>query len=209
MLEPYVAHHQYDNDNLQALTEWNPHEDVARHVGTVVHEQAQRLAHASDLPSHAELEAMLPVFRARLVSLGVPPVKLNGAKVQARQLLEKLVKHPKFEWICSQPERHCEYAVIYKNGQNIAKYVLDVFIKAADGVGWVVDYKTSEPGDGETHEDFIAKEVETYRPILSQYRRAMIALGHSKVATALFFVAIGRWHVVHEPANTYPDLPSA
>jgi ATP-dependent exoDNAse (exonuclease V) beta subunit len=75
--------------------------------------------------------------------------------------------------------------------------VLDyVFLDEAEKTYWIVDYKTSLPGDGQSLDDFLAAESERYALQLSLYGTALAAIKAAPVRCALYFVALGRHHEV-------------
>ena len=80
--------------------------------------------------------------------------------------------------------------------------ILDrTFIDGSSGTRWIIDYKSSRPSPQESEEQFLEREVETYREQLFAYAEAIlqrdIALGTPRpVKTALLFPTLGRLHEV-------------
>jgi ATP-dependent helicase/nuclease subunit A len=73
--------------------------------------------------------------------------------------------------------------------------VIDRTFVTDDGVCWVIDFKTSEPGEGEPLAEFLQREAESYRPQLQVYlellrrRSADVA----RLRGALYFPMIDAW----------------
>lgn len=59
------------------------------------------------------------------------------------------------------------------------------------GARWIVDYKSSEPTDGESIESFMSREMELYAPQLRRYQGVMETMGETNIKTAIFFTNLG------------------
>jgi ATP-dependent exoDNAse (exonuclease V) beta subunit len=69
--------------------------------------------------------------------------------------------------------------------------VIDRTFVDAEGIRWIIDYKSSAH-EGGGLEDFIDSEVERYAPQLANYRNAMQLLEPERtVRTALYFPLLG------------------
>ena len=64
--------------------------------------------------------------------------------------------------------------------------VIDRTFVDADGVRWIVDYKTSQHAGGSLDE-FLDREMQRYAPQLRLYRTLAQRLGEEPVRTALYF----------------------
>ena len=60
----------------------------------------------------------------------------------------------------------------------------------AEGVRWVIDYKTSRH-EGGSLEEFLAAELSRYRPQLARYAQLARELGPEPVRAALYFPLLG------------------
>jgi len=72
------------------------------------------------------------------------------------------------------------------------------FIDRESGERWLVDYKNSQPQEGETLECFVARESTLYRAQLQCYRDALRTLDGKPLRCALFCTALGHLHPVTE-----------
>lgn len=79
----------------------------------------------------------------------------------------------------------------YRNGRWINR-ILDTSFEE-EGVYWIIDWKSSEPAEGQDVDQFIAMEVERYEAKMEEYKAAVIDAGITiPVKMALFFPAITR-----------------
>jgi ATP-dependent exoDNAse (exonuclease V) beta subunit len=74
----------------------------------------------------------------------------------------------------------------------IVRVVLDRSFIDADGVRWVIDYKTSRHAGGGL-EEFLDREVERYRPQLERYAALVRHLGPEPVRVGLYFPLMQSW----------------
>ena len=65
----------------------------------------------------------------------------------------------------------------------------------ADGVRWIVDYKTGRHQGGDT-QTFLESETERYRPQLRRYRDALARVDDRPIRTALYFPLLDVFHEV-------------
>jgi ATP-dependent exoDNAse (exonuclease V) beta subunit len=63
-----------------------------------------------------------------------------------------------------------------------------------DGVRWIVDYKTSSPGEGRESDHFVRQELERYQGQLKIYRGLVAQLYPDvQIRTALYFPLFDGW----------------
>lgn len=192
LLAEYIIYHQYDNQDRPDFSAVHAGAEVARFVGTVVHEAAVLLARAK-ITANLDLAQWQPQWRARLAMLGTPQSQLQTAVVAVERALTRLVVHPKFFWLVNQPTVLLEYPVTMKRQGEIHNYIFDVLVVTEQKQAWVIDYKTSEPAPGEAQSEFLQRERKTYEPIMRAYQRAATLMGYSGAKSALFFVCTGSW----------------
>ncbi|HNR22950.1 MAG TPA: PD-(D/E)XK nuclease family protein, partial [Steroidobacteraceae bacterium] len=142
--------------------------------------------------SAAGIEAGAAAQRTLLARLGVPESELDAATATVMQALRRTWADPRGQWLFDSRHRHgaTELALTGLVDGRIVNVLFDRTFVDADGVRWVIDYKTSrhEGGDLET---FLASEMERYRPQLARYAVLAGALGPEPVRTALYFPLLG------------------
>ncbi len=78
-----------------------------------------------------------------------------------------------------------------KEKQDVREHIIDrTFVTG--GVRWIVDYKSSESETGVTDDEFIARELETYLPQLTRYKKLLTSIETLPIKTALFLVNYGK-----------------
>jgi ATP-dependent exoDNAse (exonuclease V) beta subunit len=166
--------------------------ETVRHVGTLVHRMLQRIAE-DRLGWNAErIVDAKPGFVRTLLCLGVPASDVQAAADRVVQALTRSLADARGQWVL---QAHAQAANELKltgvlDGEIVSVAIDRSFV--AEGVRWIIDYKTSvhEGGDREA---FLDQERERYRPQLARYARLMAALGPEPVHCGLYFPLLGAW----------------
>jgi ATP-dependent exoDNAse (exonuclease V) beta subunit len=88
---------------------------------------------------------------------------------------------------------HAEPVAEWDLSLESGRLVVDRSFVDAEGVRWIVDYKTSAPHAGEALADFYAREMAAYRPQLLGYRDAVSVFDTRPIRLALYFPCIPGW----------------
>ncbi|MDE2305616.1 MAG: UvrD-helicase domain-containing protein [Gammaproteobacteria bacterium] len=166
--------------------------ETARHVGTAVHAELQRLDPERD--DEASLEARGPRLRRWLESRGVPAAMLDAATRRALAALRAVLADPRGRWILAGGRRDDlrEQAFSGVHAGTVIHAVFDRSFIDEQGVRWVIDYKTSaHEGGGE--QSFLDREVERYRPQMARYALLARGLGPEPVRLGLYFPLMRAW----------------
>ena len=166
---------------------------AARAVGTVVHAELQRLSRAGEAvalrPAHC--------YDAWLAEFGVAASERATAVGRVRAALERTLADPRGRWLLDGAHREV-YSELRLSGFEKGRIVSVVFDRSfidADGVRWVIDYKTGAHEGGRA-EEFLANEVQRYRPQLARYVALARHLGPEPVRAALYFPLLGAFREV-------------
>jgi ATP-dependent exoDNAse (exonuclease V) beta subunit len=177
--------------------------DAARAVGIVVHRFLQLLGHERQ----ASLDA-LPGFEAAarrlLLTEGLPQQQVGPALQRVRTALQRTLADSRGQWILSAAHAEChnERSVTAVIGGRPRRLVIDRTFVDADGVRWIIDYKTGRHEGGNV-EGFLDQEQERYRAQLAAYASAFRALEDRPVRTALYYPLVaGGWREVETPHQT-------
>jgi ATP-dependent helicase/nuclease subunit A len=166
----------------------------ARRVGTVVHEELERLARvaatAAALPG-------LPRLESRLRTLGLDAEGARAGANHALAALRATLANERGRWLFDPTHRdaHSELALSGVRGGRVVDSVIDRTFVDAAGTRWVVDFKTSMH-EGGGLDAFLASEAERYAPQLSRYAALARALGPEPVRAGLYFPLLGAWREV-------------
>lgn len=176
-----------------------------RHVGTVVHLALEQLAQLPTLPDNtcAEsvttmLDAHRPLWRAQLLELGLAGELLERASERVEMSVSAVLNDPTGRWVLNS--RHdnaaCELALTTNSEEDkVVDLIVDrTFVDSADNSRWIIDYKTSQPAEGESMEDFLAREGALYRPQLQRYAVALHESEGPSLRCALYFTSIPHLH---------------
>jgi ATP-dependent exoDNAse (exonuclease V) beta subunit len=176
-----------------------PESAVARHVGTVVHRWLEEMALVGlDEFDTARITSLQPVFQRQLMALGTRADALVKAGARVAEALLNTLADQDGRWLLAgdHQQADAELCLSLETAAGDCKELrLDRSFIDADGQRWVVDYKTSQPGE-EHVENFVQRECAHYREQLQSYRQALEALDDKPVRVALYFPLLGRLETV-------------
>jgi ATP-dependent exoDNAse (exonuclease V) beta subunit len=166
--------------------------ETARRVGSLVHAELQLLD--LERSDEAAILARDPHFRRLLALQGVPADRLQAAAAHVVSALLAVHRDPRGRWILKKGYRDDvrEYALSGQWQGEVVRVVYDRSFIDAQGVRWVIDYKTSQHM-GSGLEEFLDREVDRYRPQLQRYARLAQKLGPEPVRVALYFPLMRAW----------------
>jgi ATP-dependent exoDNAse (exonuclease V) beta subunit len=168
---------------------------TARRVGTVVHEALEHFGRGP-LPDAAQLPRLRARLESRLQSLGVEGEAARAGADRALAALRATVSDERGRWIFDAAHRDArsELALTGVRGAQIVNAVIDrTFV--ADGVRWVVDFKTS-PHEGGDLDVFLENEARRYQSQLRRYVQLARELGPEPVRAGLYFPLLTAWREV-------------
>jgi ATP-dependent exoDNAse (exonuclease V) beta subunit len=168
--------------------------DAARAVGRVVHEVLRELGSARRLPSRPEILVRRAAIGARLARLGLHAQARERAEDRVIDALLACAEDARARWLWA-PE-HREVATPLEltgilDGRLIEASVDRAFVDAA-ATRWLVDFKLGSHGEG-GRDEFIARELERYRPQLERAATLAAGLGPEPVRAALYFPLMRAW----------------
>jgi ATP-dependent exoDNAse (exonuclease V) beta subunit len=174
--------------------------DTARAVGIVVHRCLQHIART--WPFTAEETGRLePAIRRMLLREGVSGAQIDQACSRATEALERSLRDERGRWILSNrhADARCEVAVTAQVHGELRRLVIDRTFVDAEGVRWIIDYKTGVHLGGDL-EGFLDREQDRYSAQLERYAEAFRRLEDRPLRTALYFPLVrGGWREVDAP----------
>jgi ATP-dependent helicase/nuclease subunit A len=178
-----------------------PGNAIDRAVGTVVHLAMEELSCRSTLPSQA-LETDLQRWRLALSRLGLWGGPLDMAAAAVTESINTCLADTHGRWIldAAHPEAHSEWQLtcLSMEGRSRDLVIDRSFLDSSSGVRWLVDYKNSRPGEGETLANFLAREEGSYSEQLLGYRNALRDYSPTALRCALYFTALGHLHHIED-----------
>ncbi|HEX9208023.1 MAG TPA: UvrD-helicase domain-containing protein [Steroidobacteraceae bacterium] len=170
--------------------------ETARHVGTVVHRELQRLTREpAGLPAAAAAQrALLQRYASELAELGVPRDRRDGAAGKVLEAVRRTLADARGRWLLSPDHREAaaEFALTGVLGREAVSVVIDRTFVDAAGTRWIVDYKTSSH-EGAGLEQFLDNERERYLPQLERYAELVSLLGDEPIRLGLYFPLLSAW----------------
>jgi ATP-dependent exoDNAse (exonuclease V) beta subunit len=160
----------------------------------LVHAVLQRIAEEGLAQwSPARVDGMAAHFDRRLQSLGVPATERPDAVARARRALATALEDERARWILGpHPEARCEWRLTGLLDGALVDAALDRSFVDAQGVRWIVDYKTGVHEGGD-REGFLDQERERYRAQLDRYARLLQLMEDREVRCGLYFPLMRGW----------------
>jgi ATP-dependent helicase/nuclease subunit A len=176
--------------------------ETARHVGTVVHREIERIARVG-LSQYTQMVLLerTQLFQSSLAELGVPQLLRPAAAQRVLAALQTMLNDDRGRWLLAGKEVHqeadSELAISGMIDNDVVNGIIDRTFVDRDGIRWVVDFKTSTH-EGGGLEQFLDSEVDRYRLQLTRYIRLMQAYrpGQS-IRAALYFPLLSAWREVN------------
>jgi ATP-dependent helicase/nuclease subunit A len=177
--------------------------ETARHVGTLVHRELERLVKAP-LPhvQNWNSKARRAQFDLEIAELGVPEHLRREACERVIAAVQATLSDPRGRWILNFDQTHrdasSEIALSGVDNGQVISIIIDRSFVDGDGTRWIVDFKTSSH-EGGGREEFLASEEARYRPQLARYAKLMAAYKPGEpIKTALYFPLLGAWREVEQ-----------
>lgn len=172
---------------------------LARHTGTVIHNALQAIVenklvtNSSCIAAETFIKQQQNFWEIQLQQLGWSGDNLNRALQKIANTITTTLNSEKGRWLLNSDHEQsaCELSLMQKDKQDVRESIIDrTFI--ADGVRWIVDYKSSELEVNQTMEDFVLRELETYKEQLQRYEKLIATTETLPIKTALYLVRFGQ-----------------
>ncbi|MCD6582228.1 MAG: UvrD-helicase domain-containing protein [Desulfuromusa sp.] len=167
-----------------------------RHVGTLVHLQLEQIAKFGvDFWLKEDEKVLRHRLMRSLSHYGVAGSDLEECVQKIISAINNTLASQRGRWILGDhSEQSCELQLTGFVHGNLIHAVIDrTFV--ADGCRWVIDYKTSTLGNGETESEFLNREAEHYQEQLQTYVQLLtLQSDHLPIRAALYFPVIDGWY---------------
>ncbi len=172
-------------------------DETPRRVGDLLHRLFERMAQEgmAGWLERLDTPALLGLIARDLRSQGVAHAALADACTQVLAALRNTLHDTRGQWILRpHQEARSEWALGAAIDGKLVHAVIDrSFI--CEGRRWIIDYKTAQPAEGESAEDFIHKQFANYRAQLESYAELMRAHDATRPITlGLYFPMLPAWH---------------
>jgi ATP-dependent exoDNAse (exonuclease V) beta subunit len=167
--------------------------ETARHAGTVVHRELQRLGRGDAGPGPDD-PLTLARFATELGELGVPAERRAAAAARALEAVLRARADVRGRWLLDPGHREAasELALTGQVDGEVVDAIIDRTFIDGDSTRWIVDYKTSTH-EGAGLDAFLDSEQARYRPQLERYAKLVRHLGPEPIRVGLYFPLLAAW----------------
>ncbi len=167
----------------------------ARHVGTVVHRQLQRISdEGMETWDVNKISACRNEYQSMLAALGVESKDLAVATTQVIKSLEQSLGDERGQWVLGSHHESARselaLTAVYEN--KLQDVIIDRTFVDESGTRWIIDYKTGAHSGGGL-EDFLDEEVARYKPQLEKYAAIMAQMEDRPIKLGLYFPLHPAW----------------
>ncbi len=164
-------------------------------MGTVVHRALMEISRdGAEAWDAARLARRRPAWRAMLAGLGIPEQELAGTLERVAEALAAVVADERGRWLLDPAHAgaRSEFALTGLDAGALVDVVVDRSFVDADGVRWIVDYKSGRHEGGDV-DAFLDREQQRYREQLQRYARLFAAMESRPIRLGLYFPALAGW----------------
>ena len=168
---------------------------TARAVGIATHRLFEQMGRQGlDAWARQELGEVRRLAVVHLQENGLTPAEADESADRVVAAVEAVLDDPRAAWIFASdhPRRWTEHAVTAWQGEGFRRLVADCLIEDADGVLWIIDFKTGRHLGGDP-EGFLDREVARYRPQLESYAEVFGTRHDGPVRLALYYPLLKGW----------------
>jgi ATP-dependent exoDNAse (exonuclease V) beta subunit len=177
-----------------------------RYIGTVIHLALQHITETGYQHWDIQrLQQQQKIWQSQLTQQGISPHKIDAALTTVEQAISQTLNDKTGQWLLdnSHSESATEQELWNAKGQHIIDRTFIVTasdktnIEKTNGdknqkTRWIIDYKSSQPNEGETLEAFTKKQTDEYQPQLQRYKK-LFNNENTHICAGLYFVLSGIW----------------
>ncbi len=171
----------------------------ARYFGIILHNSLQQITETGYQHWNRErIKLQEPFWQNQLEQMGVPK---NLSAEQSHKIslsVQKMLKSQIGSWLLNNqhPSSACELKLWSNSHQQLKELIIDrTFVDAQENTRWIVDYKSSEPGQNQNTDEFVTQEAILYRQQLANYR-GLFKNHEGPVRAALYFPLIDAFYEI-------------
>lgn len=163
-------------------------------IGNLIHEALQASLTNKNLLSDDSINLQRQRWQQHLLRYGFGLDKTHYAVTFIEDSLRKTLSNQEFLWVFdhSQEKSVAEYELQSKNSDVIQNHIIDRSFLDFEDIRWIIDYKSAKKPDSILEEEFIAGQLNLYRPQLKRYHELFKDEKNKGIKTALLFTSIPR-----------------
>ena len=169
---------------------------TAQAIGTVIHQLLQLLSQTPYSNWMWQLQ-QTDVWHRQLQQLIVPETEIKPAIATIIETLKTVIHSQRAQWIlnCNYAWHRSELAVSGMIEEKLDHCVIDrTFIDQEQC--WIVDYKTSQPSQGQSLDEFLQEKKSFYKAQLQRYTNVLSPLVQQPIQCGLYFPILDAWTIV-------------
>ncbi len=168
--------------------------DAPQIIGSVIHQALYRLS-LKPL-THWQAKTLAEeenYWQRQLQAYDLDPQAQQSARQTVRQAVQNILADERGCWLLHpHAQAQSEYPLTGHVQDKWVHVILDRTFIDADGVRWIVDYKTSSP-QGISKQLFLSQEKQSYSNQLQNYAKVLQLLDECPIRLGLYFVLTGDW----------------
>jgi ATP-dependent exoDNAse (exonuclease V) beta subunit len=184
-----TEHSSYQTKNGFQLYNHRP-----RIIGTVSHRIFQEISQQGLFWWQTQAPDRRSAFiKHQLTQAGISTNTVDDASAEVGSIIERALQDERGRWILEQHNNaKSEYQLTIQNKDGCENIIIDRTFIDADGVRWIIDYKTAD-NQQDNLELFMQKQLQQYAPQLEKYQQALKAIDSKPIKAGLYFPAIPAW----------------
>lgn len=169
--------------------------DLPRKTGIIIHSLLQQIA----LQSINWWQQLSDIQRDHILSnlMRHHTIQQSDTKQCQSETLTAInntITDQRGQWILhSHTDAKSEYAITYCDDDKYKNYVIDRTFVDDNGTRWIIDYKTSQPTEDMSLDEFLTREKEAYAEQMRHYADAIKSTGQDDIKLGLYFPMIQGW----------------
>ena len=161
-------------------------------IGNLIHQALQASLTNKNLLSDHSINLQRQRWQQHLLRYGFGLDKTHYAVTFIEDSLRKTLSNQEFLWVFdhSQEKSVAEYELQSKNSDVTQNHIIDRSFLDFEDIRWIIDYKSAKKPDSILEEEFIAGQLNLYRPQLKRYHELFKDEKNKGIKTALLFTSI-------------------
>ncbi|MGI1678164.1 MAG: UvrD-helicase domain-containing protein [Cellvibrionaceae bacterium] len=189
-----------DNKNIPSANNLNHR--AQRYIGTVLHQALHHLIqYGINNWNNERIEKQKNFWQNQLRQNGLDNHQASQGTIKIAEAITKIINDKEGRWLLdsSHEQSESELSIMDPNAGFRESIIDRTFI--ADGVRWIVDFKSSEPAEDENLDIFLQNESLAYRSQLERYSNVIQKIDVASdisitTKTALYFPLLPLFHII-------------
>ena len=163
-------------------------------IGNLVHETLQHYLSKQALLQPENLAGLKTYWQRRLEQYSFEASDIKSAIARIELTLNNTTQSPELQWIFDAGAQHsaAELVMQEQSPGYVQTHIIDRTFIDAQGIRWIIDYKSAEVADKQSEDEFIEEQMELYSEQLQRYKNLFAEENNQGIKTALLFTSIAK-----------------